>query len=57
MQNLKTLILLGAEKSETENFEKKENGQTKDMISMKMIILSYTIQQVIPSVFKFQDPR
>ena len=57
MQNLKTLILLGAEKSEMENFEKKENGQTKDMISIKMIILSYTIQQVILSIFKFQDPR
>ena len=36
----------------------KKNGQIKDMISMRIMILSYTIQQVITNVFaKFQNSR
>ena len=34
-----------------------KNGQMKRMISMRMLILSYTIQQVIPNVCTiFQNP-
>ena len=35
-----------------------ENGQIKRMISRRRLILSYTIQQVIPNICtKFQNPR
>ena len=35
-----------------------KNGQMKRMISMRMLILSYTIQQVVPNVCTiFQNPR
>ena len=38
--------------------EKKKNGQIKEMISIRVLILSYTIQQTIPHVCsKFQNPR
>ena len=37
---------------------KRKNGQIKGMISMRMLILSYMILQVIPNVCtKFQNPR
>ena len=32
--------------------EKKKTGQIKAMISMKMLILSYIIQQIIPNVLQ-----
>ena len=56
IHNLKTLALTGAEKSVMKNLlGEKENGQIKGMISMNMLILSYTIQ-VIPNVCnKFQN--
>ena len=43
----------------TTNFSgKKRNGQIKGMVSMRMLILSYKIQVVIPNVCtKFQNPR
>ena len=35
-----------------------KNGQIKKMISMRMLILSYTIQQVIANICtKIQNPR
>ena len=38
--------------------EKKKNGQVKGMISMRMLILSYTMQVVLPNVCtKFQNYR
>ena len=38
--------------------ERKKNGQIKWMISNSMLILFYTIQQVIPNICtKFQNPR
>ena len=38
-------------------FTGKKHGQLKGMISMRMLILSYTIQQVIVNVCtKFQNP-
>ena len=59
IQNLKTLALIDAEKSVTEIFiGEKENGQIKGMIHMRRLILSYTIQQVIPNICTiFQNPR
>ena len=60
IQNLKTFTLIEAEKSMTEIFigEKKKNGEIIGMISRRRLILSYTIQQVIPNVCtKFQNLR
>ena len=59
IQYLKTLALLAVQKSVTKNIlDEKKNGQIKGMISLRMLILSYTIQQVIPNVYaKFQYPR
>ena len=38
--------------------ERKKNGQIMGMISRRRLILSYTIQKVIPNVCtKFQNPR
>ena len=38
--------------------ERKKTGQIKRMISRRRLILSYTIQQVIPNICtKFQNPR
>ena len=56
IQNLKTLALIEAV---TEFLlERKKNGQIKGMISRRRLILSYTIQQVIPNICtKFQNPR
>ena len=47
-----------AENSVTKNFIGKKNGQIKGMISSSMLILFYTIQQVIPNIctnFKILD--
>ena len=57
--NFKILGEAVAEKSVTKNFiEKKTKGQIKGMISMRMMNLSYTIQQVIHNIYtKFQNPR
>ena len=50
-KKLKTLALIGPEKYVTKTFTgEKENGQMKGMVSMRMLILSYTIQEVIPNV-------
>ena len=50
-RNLKTLALTEAEKSVTENLiGEKENGQMMKMVSSRRLILSYTIQQVIPNI-------
>ena len=39
-------------------WREKKNGQIKGMISRRRLILSYTIQQVIPNICtKFQNPR
>ena len=54
IQNLKTLSLIEAVKS----VERKKNGQIKGMICRRRMILSYTIQQVIPNICtKIQNPR
>ena len=38
--------------------ERKKNGQIKGLISRRRLILSYTIQEVIPNICtKFQNPR
>ena len=58
IQNLKTLALIEAEKFVTENLIGEKNGQTWGMISSSMLILFYTIQQVISNICtKFQNPR
>ena len=59
IQNLKTLAVIGAETSVMKSFiGEKENGKIKGMISSSMLILFYTIQQVIPNICtKFQKPR
>ena len=59
MCNLKTLALIEAEKSVKENLiGKKKNEQIKEMVSIRRLILSYTMQQVIHNICtKFQDPR
>ena len=50
-KNLKTLALIEAEKSVTEILlERKKNGQINRMIHRRRLILSYTIQQVIPNI-------
>ena len=58
IQNLKTLAVIGAENYVTKILlERKKNGQIKGMISSCMLILFYTIQQVIPNICtKFQNP-
>ena len=58
IQNLKTLVVIGAENYVTKRFiGEKKNGQIKGMISSSMLILFYTIQQVIPIICtKFQNP-
>ena len=59
IQNLKTLAFIEAEKPVTEFFiGEKENGQIMGQISRRRLILSYTVQQVIPNIStKFQNPR
>ena len=59
IQNLKTLALIGAEKSVTIILiGEKEKKDKKGMVSRRKLILSYIIQQVIPnSCTKFQNPR
>ena len=59
IQNLKTLALIEAKKFVTQNkcLEKQKNGQIRGMISSSMLILFYTIQQVLPNLYqilKFQ---
>ena len=54
---LKTLAQIEAEKSVTENFVRKKNGQIKGLISHMWLILCYTVQLVITKLCtKFQDP-
>ena len=58
IQNLKTLALIEAIKSVTEIFIGEKEKWTKGMISRWRLILSYTIQLVIPNICtKFQNPR
>ena len=59
IRNLKTLALIETEKSVTENLiGEKENGQIMEMVSIRRLFLSYTMQQVIPNICtKFQNPR
>ena len=61
IQNLKNVALIGAEKSVTQKFiGKKKNKQIRRMISIRKLILSYTIQQdilVLNICIKFQIPR
>ena len=46
------------EKSLTKIVGEKEKWTNKGMISMRMLILSYTIQQIIPNVCtQFQNPK
>ena len=53
---LKILCAAVPDKSLLKNLVKKNNGQIQGMISMRMVIFSYTIQQVIPNVCtKFQN--
>ena len=50
--------LIAGEKCDGFLWEKKKNGQIKMMTSMRMLILSYAIQLVIPNVCtKFQNSR
>ena len=58
IQNLKTLAQIEAEKSVTEDFVRKKNGQIKGLISNMWLILCYTVQLVITKLCtKIQDPR
>ena len=59
IQNLKTLALTEAKKFVTENLlAEKEKWTNKGIIGSSMLILCYTIQQVIPNICtKFQNPR
>ena len=59
IQNLKTLALIEAEKSVTEIFTgEKEKWINKGTDERRRLILSYTIQQIIPNICtKFQNPR
>ena len=59
IQSLKTLAVIGAENSVMKVLlERKKNGKIKGMISSSMLILFYTIQQVITNICtKFQNPR
>ena len=58
IQNLKTLALIEAKKFVAVNLLWKKRGQIRGMISSSMLILFYTIQQVIPNICtKFQNPR
>ena len=51
IQNLKTLVLIEAKKFVTENFlGKKEKWTNKAMTSSSRLILSHTIQQIIPNI-------
>ena len=44
--------------NEKKILERKKNGQIKNMISMRTLFFSYTIQEIIPNVYtKFQNPR
>ena len=59
IQNLKNLALIEAKKYVTDNLlGEKEKWTNKGIISSSMLILFYTIQQVIPNICtKFQNPR
>ena len=59
IQNLKTLALIEAKKFVTENLlGEKEKWTNKGIICSSMLILCYTLQQVIPNICtKFQNPR
>ena len=53
VQNFKILGRVVPEKSLTKNFiGEKKDGQIKEMISMMILILFYTIQLVIPDISK-----
>ena len=56
--SFKILSEVVPEKSLTENFVRKKNGQIKGLISHMWLILEYTVQLVIPDVCtKFQNPK
>ena len=59
VQNSKTLAFLGTEKYVINNFIGEKEKLTKNgMISTRMLILSYTTQEVVANVYtKFQSPR
>ena len=59
IQNLKTLALIEAKKFVTENLPgEKEKWTNKGKDKSSMLILFYTIQQVIPNTCtEFQNPR
>ena len=59
MQNLKTLAVIGAQNSVRKVLlDRNKNGQIKGMIRSSMLILFYTIQQVIPNIRTIvQNPR
>ena len=59
IQNLKSLALIEAEKFVIENLlGEKEKWTNKGHDKSSMLILFYTIQQVIPNICtKFQNPR
>ena len=59
IQNLKTFVLIEAEKSVSKNLiaEKEKKGQIKGMISIGMLNLSYMIQLISKVCTKFQNPR
>ena len=58
IQNLKTLAVIGAENSVTKSFiGEREKWTNKGNDKSTMLILFYTIQQVIPNICtKFQNP-
>ena len=58
IQILKTIAVTGDENSVTKRFIGEKEKWTKGMISSSMLILFYTIQQVIPNICtNLQNPR
>ena len=60
IKNLKTVALLGALRNLWRKvlLDKKKQWQIKWIISIRKLILSYLIQDVVPNVYtKFQNPR
>ena len=57
IQNLKTGCNRSWEFCDKKFYWRKKNGQIKEMVSIRRLILSYTMQQVIPNIcIKFQNP-
>ena len=59
IKHLKTLALIEANNLwQKFSLKRKKTGQIKEMISRRRLILSYTIQEVIPNICTgFQNPR